>query len=208
MVEIARAAIPQAVAPDTMIDGATARIGADLITDPTQLATAATAVETLLAETALDRYDGVIIAAFGDPAVANLKQCLPIPVTGIAEAGMAAAATAGRKFSVVTTTPALADEIRAAAARYGRGGQLISIRATSGDPASVTNDARSLVEALALACIEAIERDYADAIIIGGGPLAAAARALAPRFAVPIIEPVPAAVRLALARIQSRLLPR
>jgi Asp/Glu/hydantoin racemase len=36
--------------------------------------------------------------------------------------------------------------------------------------------------------------------VIGGGPLAAAAEALAPRLPVPVIEPVPAAVRAAVRR--------
>ena len=44
---------------------------------------------------------------------------------------------------------------------------------------------------------QAIEEDGAGAVVIGGGPLAVAARALAPRFPhCPIIEPIPAAVEL------------
>jgi Asp/Glu/hydantoin racemase len=62
------------------------------------------------------------------------------------------------------------------------------------DPAAVT-------EALALACEAAIRIDGAQALVIGGGPLALAARALRPRFVVPIIEPIPAAVRLAQKRL-------
>jgi len=37
--------------------------------------------------------------------------------------------------------------------------------------------------------------------VIGGGPLAVAARALAPRFDVSIVEPIRAAMRLLRARI-------
>ena len=58
----------------------------------------------------------------------------------------------------------------------------------------------SLLDALARACDEAVRLDGAQALVIGGGPLARAARALRHRVAVPLIEPVPAAVRLALAR--------
>mgnify|MGYP002721369423 FL=1 len=58
----------------------------------------------------------------------------------------------------------------------------------------------ALVEALGLA-VEACISDGARAVIIGGGPLARAARVLAPRFAVPIVEPVPAAARLMARRL-------
>jgi Asp/Glu/hydantoin racemase len=57
-----------------------------------------------------------------------------------------------------------------------------------------------LKAALEGAIRRALDESAADAVIIGGGPLAAAAAALRPRLAVPIIEPVPAAVALALRR--------
>ena len=52
-----------------------------------------------------------------------------------------------------------------------------------------------LEAALADAVRLAITVDHAQAVIIGGGPLARAARALASQFDVPIIEPIPAAVQ-------------
>jgi Asp/Glu/hydantoin racemase len=62
-------------------------------------------------------------------------------------------------------------------------------------------DAGELVRALADICDLAVAADGAEAIIVGGGPLAAAGRTLRQRgFTAPIIEPLPSAVRLALAR--------
>ena len=40
-----------------------------------------------------------------------------------------------------------------------------------------------------------VRDDSAEAVVVGGGPLADAARTLAPTSPVPLIEPVPAAVR-------------
>jgi Asp/Glu/hydantoin racemase len=58
-----------------------------------------------------------------------------------------------------------------------------------------------LLEAsLAEACQAAVSEDSTEAIVIGGGPLAVSAASLRSQFSVPIIEPVPAAVRLALRR--------
>jgi allantoin racemase len=118
-----------------------------------------------------------------------------VPVIGIAEASMREAAEGGRRFGIATTTPALVELIAAYAARLGLANLYVGIRLTSGDPLALVADPPLLVEALAEAARQSIERDGAEAVIIGGGPLNRAATALAPRFTMPIIAPIPAAMR-------------
>ncbi|MEM8852940.1 MAG: aspartate/glutamate racemase family protein [Pseudomonadota bacterium] len=183
------------------IKGVTAPFGAPLITDPDTLAVAADAVLTLAPT--LGEYDGVIVAAFGDPGLFAVRERLPCPVTGIAEAGMEEAGAGGRRFAVVTTTPELRASIVETAERYGHyafAGTFI----TPGDPHQLMADADGLVAALGDACHAAVAEGGADAVVIGGGPLAQAARVLAATVPVPLIEPVPAAVRLSLARLAER----
>ncbi|WP_239519851.1 aspartate/glutamate racemase family protein, partial [Stenotrophomonas maltophilia] len=72
-------------------------------------------------ETPPKGLNGVIVSAFGAPALQNLRQHMTVPVTGIAEAGMAEAAAGGRRFAVVTTTPNLVTSIAGLAERYGHG---------------------------------------------------------------------------------------
>lgn len=107
---------------------------------------------------------------------------------------MLVAAGVGR-YSIVTTTPGLSEMMRTLAFDYGAGERLASIVATVGDPVATMRDPTLLLFALEDACWRAIRADGAQAIIIGGGPLATAARMLAGRFPVPLIEPVPCAVR-------------
>lgn len=194
MLQIARQA-----APGQDIAGLTAPFGAALITGEVALAEAARAVTSLAP--LLGDGDGVIVAAFGDPGLTALRARLAVPVTGIAEAGMAEAAMGGRRFAVVTTTPDLVAAIARTAAAYGHAGHFAGTHLTPGDPLDVMADPGRLVEALDEACRRAI-RDGAEAIVIGGGPLAVAARALAGTLDVDLVEPVPAAVRLALGRAQ------
>lgn len=192
MLGIARAAAP----PGVTIDGATAASGVPLILDATMLAAASDAVQTLLAGMDLRPYGGVIVAAFGDPGLAALRTAAPIPVTGIAEAAMAEAASHGR-FAIVTTTPMLVDAIAARAEAYGHGAAFAGSWLTAGDAGSLMADPARLEAALEATIARAMAEAAPDAIIIGGGPLAAAAAALRLRLDVPIIEPVPAAVALA-----------
>ncbi len=98
MVGIAREAMPEAE-----IDGMSAPFGVPLITGPTELSIAHEAVLALVAARPPFGYHGLIVAAFGDPAVEDLRRSVAIPVTGIAEAGMTEAAAYG-DFAVVTTT--------------------------------------------------------------------------------------------------------
>jgi allantoin racemase len=195
MVALARAETTHAVR------GLTARSGAALITDPPTLEKAALAVAALAPDLAGAR--AVIVAAFGDPGLAALRGLLTCPVTGIAEAGMAEAAAISARFAVVTTTPLLAPAIAAKAAADGHAG-FAGTWVTPGDPAALMADPARLVDALHEACRRAVQQGGAGAIVIGGGPLAMAARALAGRLPVPLVEPVPAAVRLTLSRLRSR----
>jgi Asp/Glu/hydantoin racemase len=189
-----------AVSPGFVVEGRTAPFGVPLITSQEALAVAAMAVQAMAPSIEADGFDGVIICAFGDPGLDEMRTLLGIPVTGLAEAGFAEAAEGRRRFSVVTTTPELAQPIRIAAQRYGHADALASVRITPGDPSTVMADPEQLEAALLAACDRVIDHDRAEAIIVGGGPLAMAARAIAHKVRVPLIEPVPAAVRLACLR--------
>lgn len=180
------------------VHGLTAPFGAPIITDPAALARAAQAVTAMVPDLIPAR--AVIVAAFGDPGLAVLRARLSCPVTGIAEAGMAEAAALSPRFAVVTTTPALVPSIAARAAALGHGA-FAGTWVTPGDPAAVMADPAGLTAALRDACLRAIDQGRAGAIVIGGGPLAVAARALAGTLPVPLVEPLPAAVRLSLARM-------
>ena len=170
MLAIARDAAPGGV----VVEGATARSGVPLITTEAALAAAAAAVLDVPRPAGLD---GIIIAAFGDPGLDALRRTQGVPVTGIAEAAMAEAARHGR-FVVVTTTPGLAASIARLAGRYGHGAAFAGVRLTPGDPSGLMADPARLLTALAAACGDAMRCDGASAVVIGGGPLATAARAL------------------------------
>ncbi|WP_163269522.1 aspartate/glutamate racemase family protein [Chelativorans alearense] len=176
--------------------GRTAPFGVSMITVPEALATGARAVLTLLEEAFARRepLEGVIIAAFGDPGLDEARRRLTVPVCGIGEASFHEAAAGGRRFAVATTTPALEDAIAARVARAGLAAQFAGTVFTEADPVlAVAEEARLIV--LLKVAVERAARSGAEAVIIGGGPLARAAVQLHGVSAIPIIEPVPAAAR-------------
>ena len=190
MVRIAQSAAPK----DVEIIGATAPRGPSMITEPTALAASAPQVVEIGKDRAKD-VSAIIISAFGDPGINDLRRAVSIPVVGIAEAAMLAASADGRRFGVATTTPGLVASIDARAAELGLAKLYTGTRLTSGDPLELSAHPDRLVAALRQAVSECIERDKAQAVIIGGGPLGQAAITLTPMFSIPIIAPIPEAVR-------------
>jgi allantoin racemase len=190
MVAIAEAAAPRGVE----IIGVTARYGPEMILEAEQLAAAAPGVVEMGCAAARG-VDGIIVSAFGDPGLGALREAVGVPVVGIAEAAMLEGAADGRRFGVATVTPGLVEPIAERARALGLAHLYTGIRLTREDPLALTADPPLLVEALAQAVRRSIECDGAEAVAIGGGPLGQAAIALAPRFATPIIAPIPAAMR-------------
>lgn len=175
------------------IEGRTTAASPALIVDD---AGAAVAEAAVLADAAAsgDHGDGVILSAFVDPGIDRLAAMLPVPVVGIGAAALREAAAIGR-FSVVMTTPGLIAMVGRYAATLGVADRLVSVPGTTGDPATLMADADRLLAALDALVRRAVRDDGAEAVVIGGGPLADAASTLAATSPVPLVEPVPAAVR-------------
>jgi len=144
-------AIAQAAAPaGTTVIGATARAGVAMITDEASLRASVSEVIALGVAAAGD-VDGMIVAAFGDPGLADLRGRVTVPVVGIAESAMHAAAAGGRRFGIATVTPGLAGAITARATALGLQACFTGLRLTEGDPLALVAEPAQLLAALAAA---------------------------------------------------------
>jgi len=188
MTEIARKYLPD----DITVEGVTATRGVPMILNAEALAAAADGVIEM--GLAAGRSDGLIVSAFGDPGLDRLREVSGVPTVGICEASMFEASAGGRRFGIATVTPDLVDSFAAKADALGVSPLFTGTRLTSGDPEALASDPERLHAALAIAVRECFEKDGADAVIIGGGPLGEAARELQPMFPVPVIAPIPSAV--------------
>ena len=190
MVGIAQAAAAEACE----IAGATAQRAPPMIVDPDALAAAADEVVEILVSND-GKYDGFIVAAFGDPGLAEVRKGCRTPAVGIANRPFAEHQPAGGGFGIATTTPALKAAIDQRVASLGLSAQYTGLRITSEDPTELVKDKDRLRDALADVVRHCINDDGAEAVIIGGGPLGEAARELEPMFPIPIIAPISAALR-------------
>lgn len=168
-----------------------------LLTTPEDLTNAIPGVVRIGSEAADDdKVGAIIVAAFGDPGLEELRAAVDKPVFGIREQAFHEAARDGRPFGVATTTPQLADSFRVTAERMGYAAQYRGTRVTPGDPNELMKSPDRLDAALAEAVTASIA-DGAEAVIIGGGPLTASALRLQPEFDIPLVVPVIAAAQAA-----------
>ena len=74
-------------------------------------------------------HDAVVVAAFGDPGVAALREVLDIPVVGLTEAALASASLLGNRISIIAISQRIAAWYRECVEQYGMISRLTSIRA-------------------------------------------------------------------------------
>ncbi|MEX0167573.1 aspartate/glutamate racemase family protein [Streptomyces sp. LMG1-1-1.1] len=178
------------------VRGVTVSRGPGMLTDPEALRAAAPEV---LAAGLRAVGDGdcaaLLVAAFGDPGLEELRAATGLPVVGLGEAALAEAAAGGTPFGIATTTPLLADAITARVTALGLADRYTGLRLTAGAPERLSADPALLLDRLERAVRACVERDGARAVVIGGGPLGEAAEELRARCAIPVVAPIPAAIR-------------
>ena len=171
-----------------------------LLTTPEDLAAALPGVVKIGVEAAADpRVGAIIVAAFGDPGLEELRSKVTLPVFGIREQSYREAGKDGRPFGIATTTPdpGLLEAFRQTAVDLGFGDQFRGTRATPGDPNELMSKSPEELDAALAGVVRDSMADGAEAIIIGGGPLTASALRLQPQFDIPLVVPVIAAAQAA-----------
>lgn len=141
--------------------------------------------------------DAAVIAAFGDPGLGGARELFPIPVIGLAEAGMLTASMLGRRFAIITFSQSLEAWYHECVAWHGLRERCAGVRALGGSFRSIS-DVQEEKEALLVDLAkQAIEKDEADVVVLAGAPLAGLARRVRDRIPVPVVDCVEAAVRQA-----------
>ena len=180
----------------TEIVGVTGRFGARYV--------ATRAAYAIAAHAALDAYaehgsgcDAVVLACFGDPGLAGLKELADVPVVGMAEASCHLAATRGSRFAIVTGGERWGPMLEEFVASLGLSDKLAVVKTVAPTGADIARDPERSLSLLADACNATVRENAADCVILGGAGLAGLASRMADRVPVPVIDGVAAAVKAA-----------
>jgi len=131
--------------------------------------------------------DAVLVACFGDPGLAALKELSPVPVIGMAEAACFLACTLAQKFSIVTGGERWPDMLEEFVAGQGLSSRLASIRAVAPTGDMIARDPDGARAVLARAVQDCVSEDGAGVVILAGAGLVGLADTLKDVVEVPVL---------------------
>ena len=146
--------------------------------------------------------DAVVIACFGDPGLEQVRAAVDVPVLGIAQAAMHAAALSAGNFSVVTSMSSTVPTAWSLAKTYTPS-QCLGVYATD-IPVLVLDSDPTTIEPVGDLCEKALAQDGSRAIVLGCAAMAKFAAPLTARLGVPVVDGVVAATLLAEALVTMR----
>jgi hypothetical protein len=133
------------------------------------------AAAAVAAHATLDAYaeyganaDVVVLACFGDPGLAGLKEIAQQPVIGMAEAACCYAVSLGKRFAIVTGGVRWGPMLEEFVASLGMSERLAAIKTVAPSGADIARDPEGAYAMLAAACITAATENEADSVILGG----------------------------------------
>lgn len=149
--------------------------------------------------TGATRADALIIGCFDDTGLAELRAYAPYPVIGLGEAAMLTATLAAPRFAVLTTTQGSVPVIEGNINTMALGGRCDGVRAADIPVLDLPQNLPHLRRALA----GLIADTGTGAVVLGCAGMGRLATSLAQPLQPPLIDPVRAAVSLAMAALQA-----
>jgi len=141
------------------------------------------------------RPDACVVACFGDPGLEEARAMLDVPVLGIAQAAMHAAALTAGAFSVVTSMSSTVSRAWQLAKVYTPS-QCAGVHACDIPVLQIDSDPAT-INPIGDLCERALTEDSSRAIVLGCAAMAPFATPLSRRLGVPVIDGVVAATVLA-----------
>ena len=154
--------------------------------------------------------DAIMIDCMGDPGLHACREAVSIPVLGAGQTALHMANMLGHRFSFITVLERIRPMIDKIIHTYGLRQKYASFQSIDVPVLELSHDMEALNAALAEKARMSIERDGADAIVLGCTGFLGCAEAmrkslLAADHDVPVIDPIPVAVQVADALIRCGL---
>jgi Asp/Glu/hydantoin racemase len=120
----------------------------------------------LVREADADEFDGAIIGCFYDGGLRELREVSRMPITGMAEASLAVAATMGHRFSIIVGRRKWIPKMTDNALLYGHDRRLASCRSVEMGIPEVEADPEGFFEACIREARRAVAEDGAEVVVL------------------------------------------
>ncbi len=138
-------------------------------------------------------YDGVVLACMGDPCLYAVKEACPVPLVGIAEAGLSMALLAGYKFSILASSQKAKPMMESMVMMYGLTERMASVETFAQPIDSFMEDPEVLRSGIRRTAEMAVAKG-ADVLLLGCAGMTMLSRELSSLSHIQIIDPIKAGV--------------
>lgn len=149
--------------------------------------------------------DAHIVACFGDPGLDAARELASVPVLGIAQAAFQTAQMLASRFAVITTVPKATTFTRNLLRKYGADAQCAGVWAVNMPVLALEEDTEHTFQTLRTQALICIDKEDADAVVLGCAGMTDLADRLAQDLGIPVIDGVSVAVGMAEMLVQRRL---
>lgn len=145
--------------------------------------------------------DAVMVDCAMDPCLQALRQALSVPVIGAGIAAFSQAIAIADRFSIIAPVESLVPAYRRKINEYCLSPRLASIRSISVPILNLLSE--TAVHGFIRVGLQAVEKDGADALVIGCTGLSPVFPRFKRELQVPVMDPVAAGIHLASALVES-----
>lgn len=189
------AAAAQVAAAGTRISGGTSDFGVASVECHTDEALATAGVIDQIRQGEAAGVNGYVIACFGDTGLDAAREVATVPVVGMSEAALYAAALIAPVFSIITLPPRTRIFAERVLWHAGLERRCPRVRAIDAPVLDCEDSPQALLQSFVEESRRAIAEDHAEAIILGCAGLQPLVGPLSAVLSVPVIEGVCAAVK-------------
>ena len=138
-------------------------------------------------------YDGVLLACMGDPCLFAVKEVCPVPLVGIAEAGISTALLLGAKFSILAASAKAKPMMESMVLSYGLMDRLASVETFDRPIDDFMADPEVLRQGIRRTAETAAQKG-AEVLLLGCAGMTMLSNELGTLAPLPIIDPIKAGV--------------
>ena len=194
--ERVRAAAARVAAQGTTVSAAQPGWGTSSVESHAEEAMAALGVVALVEAGERQGVDAHVVACFGDTGVHAAREVARGPVIGMSEAALYAAAALAHRFSIVTLPRRTRAHAERVLGETGLGHRC-TVRALDVAVLDLEDEAAACLPALLAEAQDALDRDGAEAIVLGCAGLTELVAPLEAALGVPVVDGVLAGLKMA-----------
>lgn len=135
------------------------------------------------------RYDGMLIACFGDPGLYAIKEVVEVPIVGIAEASLSTALLLGQSFSILVALKKAVPMMENMIMNYGLSKRLASVEPLGTPVLNLKKDRQQTIKKMLSVGQKAIDKG-AEVLILGCAGMTGFSAMLEKELGVAVIDPV------------------